>query len=429
MTKTTGRFFQVIYTLIVIGSLLLWVMQDSVNAYWSQTYHRQSPLAKLSRYTFWQRGRGVHQYLLEKMSMLRWQTLERSVAVKLAAPEAWQGQQTETKKVVSPPAAQANADVAEAADKQPVELLSVESIEQLTKHNQPRILRHSPLWRADDSLRQWQYLSFLPGKGRESNQAERKALKPPLIALADNAMLAHFLEAAVQQQTVNKEKITTQRLMPQSLTLSRGQMVFFAGDSLMQGVAPHVRHTLRKKYGIKSIDLSKQSTGLSYASFFDWHKTIKNTLDKHKNIAVLVVFLGPNDPWDMPNPQGGKYLSFQSTQWEKIYRDKIRQIIQSAKQHNVQVLWLGVPDMRKKKLNSGVRYLNTLYRSEVEKAGAMYLPTQFLLAGKMAGYSKHVSTEMGKTVAVRTNDGIHFTRAGQQRIARRILSRIAVKEN
>lgn len=210
--------------------------------------------------------------------------------------------------------------------------------------------------------------------------------------------------------------------------INRQQQVFFAGDSLMQGVAPHVRHSLRKKYGINSIDLSKQSTGLAYSGFFDWHKTIKEQLNKHKDIALIVVFLGPNDPWDMPNPKGGKYLRFQSQAWEQLYRQKIRQIIETAKQKKVQMIWLGVPDMRKKKLNKGVRYLNTLYQSEAQKAGILYLPTQFLLTGKTAGYSKFLSTEQGKKIAVRTNDGIHFTRAGQKRIAWRILQTITVEE-
>ncbi len=73
----------------------------------------------------------------------------------------------------------------------------------------------------------------------------------------------------------------------------------------MQGAAPFVQKSLKQQYGIESANLSKQSTGLSYPSFFDWPKTIEETLKKHPEISVLAVFLA-NDPWDFP--VGKRYL-------------------------------------------------------------------------------------------------------------------------
>ena len=68
----------------------------------------------------------------------------------------------------------------------------------------------------------------------------------------------------------------------------------------MQGVAPHVQKWLSETYGIKTINLSKQSTGLTYPGFFNWPQTIGNTLATNPQIKILVMFLGPNDPWDIP---------------------------------------------------------------------------------------------------------------------------------
>jgi len=55
----------------------------------------------------------------------------------------------------------------------------------------------------------------------------------------------------------------------------------------MQGVAPHVQKHLQQGYQIKSVNLSKQSTGLSYPGFFDWPKTIQETLASGRNIKIL----------------------------------------------------------------------------------------------------------------------------------------------
>ena len=53
----------------------------------------------------------------------------------------------------------------------------------------------------------------------------------------------------------------------------------------MQGVAPFVQKHLKQEYGVQSVNLSKQSTGLSYPNFFDWPKTIEQTLPKEPDIA------------------------------------------------------------------------------------------------------------------------------------------------
>ncbi|PIE45906.1 MAG: GDSL family lipase, partial [Gammaproteobacteria bacterium] len=125
--------------------------------------------------------------------------------------------------------------------------------------------------------------------------------------------------------------------------------------------------------------------------------------------------------------EGGAYLPFKSARWEAFYRGQIQRILKAAKKHHVQVLWVGVPNMRKNKLNQGIHYLNTLYRSEAQKAGIHYLPTNALFGYDDHRYHKYATTAAGKKIAVRTKDGIHFTRSGQKRIANKILSLIQVQ--
>jgi uncharacterized protein len=114
------------------------------------------------------------------------------------------------------------------------------------------------------------------------------------------------------------------------ITLTAHGKVFFAGDSMMQGIAPHIMLALNKRYGIQSINKSKQSTGLTLPGFFDWPRTISETLQSEPDIELLVVFLGPNDPWSMKPDGGGQYLKFKSPEWEQLYRSRIGSILQSA---------------------------------------------------------------------------------------------------
>lgn len=214
----------------------------------------------------------------------------------------------------------------------------------------------------------------------------------------------------------------------QSIIVDTKDKILFIGDSLMQGVAPKVKRALYQNYHIESLDLSKQSTGLSYPKAFDWPKTVENILTQDPNIKVLVVFMGPNDPWDFPVKGQVKYLRFKSAEWESVYRERIERILSTARAHQIDIIWLGVPCMRKPKLHEGMLYLNTLYQSEVEKIKGHYIATSELLGCNDLKYSNSIRTDNGNA-KVRIDDGIHFTVLGQRIIANRILDEIAIKIN
>ena len=209
--------------------------------------------------------------------------------------------------------------------------------------------------------------------------------------------------------------------------ITAGDQVLFAGDSMMQGIAPHVKNMLLKKYNIDSINLSKQSTGLAYPRFFNWPETIAKALNDNPNIKVLVVFLGPNDPWDMPPQTGYKYVKFKSEEWEQVYRSRINDILATARQHNVDVIWVGPPNMRKNNLSDGMKFLRSLYQSEVEKYGEMYISANDVFKYKNDDYSDYIG-DGSNAIKLRSGDGIHFSGKGQQMIAERVFSLIHFEE-
>ena len=211
------------------------------------------------------------------------------------------------------------------------------------------------------------------------------------------------------------------------IVLTQNDKVFFAGDSLMQGVAPYVKKMLFKQYRIESIDLSKRSTGLSYPKAFDWPKTINDKLSEDPSIKLLVVFLGANDPWDFPVKGYATNVRFKSKLWEKHYRLRIASILEHVQKHRVQVLWLAPPCMRKKKLNDGMVYLNKLYQSELEKTQQHFLTTNELLGCSYEKFNSFVETNKEK-IRVRVDDGVHFTPSGQKILAKAIMEKIIFKK-
>ena len=214
---------------------------------------------------------------------------------------------------------------------------------------------------------------------------------------------------------------------PLPIVVTKNDKVFFVGDSLMQGVAPYVKKMLFKQYKVESLDLSKQSTGLAYPNAFNWPKTIDDNLIADPAIKLLVVFWGPNDPWDFPVKGYAKYAKFKSELWEEQYRLRIAMVLNSAYEHDVQVLWLAVPCMRKRQLNEGMIYLNTLYQSELEKTQQHFLSTNQLLGCTYEKYSNFIESGKDK-IKVRVDDGVHFTTAGQKILAKAIMEKIIFKQ-
>lgn len=328
------QFRFVLLVFLITAGIALWLMQNSIIAYYQQTYHSNSILTKLKQYAWWQTGSRAGEALNNGVSQL-------NQSIKSA------------------------------------------NLSTITAFN--------------------------------DNYAYTDSYK---------AKLQQQLKLAQEQHRLAQKKAAIENDMKAAFTLTAADEVFFAGDSLMQGVAPHVQKWLSEVYGIKTINLSKQSTGLTYPGFFNWPQTIANTLDNNPHIKILVMFLGPNDPWDIPDPHNGsRFVSFASPQWESIYRSHIKTIMDSARQHQVTVLWLTPPDMRKQKLNEQMIYLRQITADEVSKNHGYVVDTRAMLGSNGDQFYDTVTQADGKKIKTRSSDGIHFTLSGQKIIARNIFNR------
>ncbi|MXV35139.1 MULTISPECIES: SGNH family hydrolase [unclassified Saccharibacter] len=254
-------------------------------------------------------------------------------------------------------------------------------------------------------------------RAHNNSTAQQTSLPPPSAAPLPQPVHKEPASSPAQPSEVKQNGATVSHVQKDV-----GQKhILFIGDSMMQGVAPHAVTALRRHYHIQSYDLSLQSTGLSYPSFFNWPETLRKTLTDKPGITTVVVFLGPNDPWDMPSTaRHGHYLKFRSPVWEEDYRGRIRSILDAAKAHDVRVIWIGPPATKRERLSSGILYLDQLFQSEVEQAGQTYISVD-----KLFHYHNHTYSETmernGREIRLRSADGTHFTPTGQKVIAEAVM--------
>ncbi|EDO8878170.1 DUF459 domain-containing protein [Campylobacter coli] len=208
------------------------------------------------------------------------------------------------------------------------------------------------------------------------------------------------------------------------LEVHKGEEFLFIGDSLMQGVAIALNRDLID-LGLKANDLSKQNTGLSYKSYFDWAKATKEAFAKNPNIKYLVVLVGANDPWDIK--KGGVYHRFGSEGWIKIYTHRVDEIINIAKQHQAKILWFEVPPVKKDELNEKIQILNKIYSEEILKNKQIFINTKLFFSVNDE-FSTYIKNENNKSVKMRADDGIHFTPNGAKEMSKLLLEHITIKE-
>ncbi len=191
------------------------------------------------------------------------------------------------------------------------------------------------------------------------------------------------------------------------------------GDSLMQGIGMTLTRKLRQNNLIVR-NIAKQSTGLTYPSFFNWSDVLKQAFLHDPNIAVVVVCLGANDPWNMPK------MVFGSDEWRSTYKSRVQNILDIAHNNNAVVIWYEVPSIKDKGLNKKIAYLNEIYGETIEENDGLFLHSNaILMNGKFTSYIKDKN---GKSRLVRAQDGIHFARYGSELLSQTLIDKIIVED-
>jgi uncharacterized protein len=210
--------------------------------------------------------------------------------------------------------------------------------------------------------------------------------------------------------------------LAQQKALPGPQRMLFAGDSMMQGVAPLVMRELAQAHPDWQLtDLSQQSTGLTARRYFDWPRTIAKAIETQQ-LTWVVIFLGPNDPRDMFLPD--KRVSFATADWLQHYAARVDEILAHAHKHQVRVLWLGLPAMREDRLQRGVQVLNHVFHDRASAFGTDYLATEPLIGVASLPFQKYQRDATGPSVSLRTEDGTHFTPAGLRKITQAVVAHI-----
>lgn len=121
------------------------------------------------------------------------------------------------------------------------------------------------------------------------------------------------------------------------------------------------------------------------------------------------------------SPEPGKRVSgiieFRTEKWAEIYSRRIDETVAALKSKGVPVFWVGLPSIKGTRSTADAVYLNDLYRSRAEKAGAIYIDVWDGFVDEGGKFTSNGPDFEGQVRRLRSADGVYFTKYGARKLA------------
>jgi len=195
------------------------------------------------------------------------------------------------------------------------------------------------------------------------------------------------------------------------------QAVLVIGDEQASEIAVGLQVAFADTPSIQIVDKSRANSGLVRDQGGDWPTRLTALLADRK-YDFIVVMTGENDRVTFPVAQtGGKSEDVRSEKWEELYREKVKRLDTALKDSGKPFFWVGLPPMERPSLSAFASYLNGLYKPLAEQAGGLSVDSWNGFVDEDGHFDYQGPDVDGQMKRLRAYDGMHFTRAGQRKLA------------
>jgi hypothetical protein len=196
--------------------------------------------------------------------------------------------------------------------------------------------------------------------------------------------------------------------------------IFVIGDSLAAGLWSGVSRTIEGDMRISLNGRYKEDSGLSRPEYYDWNGALPKILASNK-IDIAVVMIGSNDA--QPIRDGAIRYAFDTKEWRAAYVKQVDQLMASLKAAGAAVYWVEMPPMQAQQYDDSMRTISAIHRERAEAAGIRFVETRAALSddGK---YSESGFDDTGEFVKMRSRDGVHFLKEGNNKMGSLVMAAI-----
>ena len=135
-----------------------------------------------------------------------------------------------------------------------------------------------------------------------------------------------------------------------------------------------------------------------------------------ENAGIVVVMMGDNDRV-MLRASSNRRVPVMSPEWRAEYGRRLDQIMKAVKIKNAGVYWVGLPNLSRPIANDQVQGMNEVIRERAYQNGVRYIDAFAGFTDESGAYSAYGPDLAGKIRVLRLGDGVHFTYAGNAKLA------------
>ena len=190
------------------------------------------------------------------------------------------------------------------------------------------------------------------------------------------------------------------------------------GDSQAAGLARGLQRVLIEEPRYRVLNRTHAGAALVHDEA-EWLGPVQRFVAKEKGDIAIAMF-GANDRLDLREGRGPA-LRFRSDEWREAYAGRIDRILELLTKAGLKVVWCGNPIARAANYSADMEYINDIYAEEAERFGAKFLPLWSAVADGQGRYAAFGKDRDGVTQRLRADDGIHFTGAGYELVAEKLL--------
>jgi hypothetical protein len=209
----------------------------------------------------------------------------------------------------------------------------------------------------------------------------------------------------------------------ESLRAGKPAVIGVFGDSFGDGVWAALYRRLQGT-GLKVVKMSQEGVGFTRYQVVDLEQKAAQQLNEQP-VDVAVIVLGANDTegtWDDDHRHA---YAFMTPQWQDIYGRRVGRVVARLREQQAIVYWIGLPKMRKPAYDSDVAAEDRFYADLARKLEIPYFDTRASTEDERGDFNLYLpDATSGVRRLMRTNDGVHMTAAGYERLASPLMPRI-----
>jgi hypothetical protein len=197
--------------------------------------------------------------------------------------------------------------------------------------------------------------------------------------------------------------------------------LFVFGDSLAAGLFSGMSRMAEGDLRIAIDGRFKDDSGLARPEFYDWAAALPKIHERRK-IDIAVILLGSNDGQDIRTISGP--IGFSTPEWASTYAQRVDEIISRLKNMGIAIYWVELPPMGPAPLEAEAGYVATIQRDRAVREKIRYVETRKVFNDSNGRYTDQGADPTGRITRLRSRDGIHFLKSGNNKLAMLVLEAI-----